>query len=160
MRKLQPLTMLLLLLASAFSFAQTTISVTYYDGTVQGFTVAESGKLYFESDNLYIKTDAVTTAPTTIPVNIIRKITFSNALATTTFGSNKNHLALYPNPGSDVIRIASDANEILKIRVYSLTGQLILQVNYQPNQDIDVSKLSSGLYLVQVNGLTIKFSKK
>jgi len=160
MREFKTLTWLLLLFASTFSFAQSGVNVTYYDGTVQGFSVATSGKLYFESDNLYVKVDGITT-PTTVPVSIIRKITFSStSLSTPTFGENKDHLVLYPNPGSEFIRIKSDASEDLKIKIYSLTGQLVQQGIYQPNQDIDVSKLNSGLYLVQVNGLTIKFSKK
>jgi hypothetical protein len=159
MKIILKLTGILLLLVSSHGIAQTGVTVTYYNGTTQSFNVAAAGKLYFESDNLYVKVDAATT-PTTIAVNIIRKITFTNQLATTTFGPNDNHIVLYPNPGSDVIRIKSDTNESLKTSIYSITGQLVLQGNYQSNQDIDVSRLASGLYLVQVNGLTIKFSKK
>jgi hypothetical protein len=151
--------MLLLLLVTTCSFAQTGVTVTYYNGTAQTFNVATSGKLYFETDHLNVKVDGTTT-PTAIPVNIIRKVTFSNVLATATFGENTDNMVLYPNPGSDVIRIKSDANEDLNTKIYSLTGQLIVEGVYQPNQDINVSGLSSGLYLVQVNGLTIKFSKK
>ena len=158
MRKIQTFTWLLLL-ASALSYAQTGVNVTYYDGTVQGFNVAAVGKIYFESGNLYVKADGTTT-PTTIPVSIIRKITFSGTLATTSFGNNSHNLALYPNPGSGLIRIKSDANEELKTKIYSLTGQLMLHGSYQPGQDIDISGLATGLYLVQVNGVTIKFSKK
>lgn len=131
----------------------------YYDGTTQGFNVASAGKLYFESDNLYVKTDVAAT-PTTIPVSIIRKIVFSNALAASTFGQNKTNLVIYPNPSSDAIRIKSDSGETLATKIYSMTGQLMLQGSYQSGEDIDVSNLSSGLYLVQVNGATIKFSKK
>ena len=148
------------MLVSSYSFAQTGVTVTYYDGTTQGFNVTTAGKLYFATDNLYVKLDGTTTTPTTIPVTIIRKITFSNALNTTIFGENKNNLVLFPNPSLDVIRIKSDENEELKTKMYSLQGQLVLEGTYQSNQDIDVSNLSSGLYLVQVNGLTIKFSKK
>lgn len=159
MRTIQRITYLLLLIVSSYSIAQTGVNITYYDGTNQTFSVAATGKLYFETDNLFLKTDGTTT-PTTIPVNIIRKITFSNALATTTFGENASNVMLYPNPSSEVIRIKSDTLDVLNTKIYSLTGQLILEGRYQSNQDIDVSSLASGLYLVQVNGLTIKFSKK
>jgi len=159
MKTIQKITFLLFILVSSYSFAQTGVIVTYYDGTTQGFNVTTAGKLYFASDNLYVKLDETTT-PTTIPVTIIRKITFSSTLATTTFGENKNNLVLYPNPSTDVFRIKSDANEELKIIIYSLQGQLVHQGNYQSDEDVDVTNLTSGLYLVQVNGLTIKFSKK
>lgn len=150
---------LLLLFIATFSFAQTGVLVTYYDGNTQGFNVETSGKLYFASDNLYLKLNSSTT-PTTIPVNIIRKITFSTTLGTTTFEENSNNLVLYPNPSSDVIKIESNVEENLVVKIYSLTGQLVHQGNYQSNENIDVLNLASGLYLVQVNGLTIKFSKK
>ncbi|HOZ75839.1 MAG TPA: T9SS type A sorting domain-containing protein [Flavobacterium sp.] len=159
MRTIQKITCLLFFLVSSYSIAQTGVNVTYYNGTNQTFNVAATGKLYFETDNLFVKTDATTT-PTTIPVNIIRKITFSNVLVTTTFGDNAGNVMLYPNPGSGVIRIQSEVEEPLKTKIYSLTGQLVLQGIYQSNHDIDVSALACGLYLVQVNGLTIKFSKK
>ena len=160
MKEFKTLTWLFLLFASTFSLAQSGVNVTYYDGTVQVFSVASSGKLYFESDNLYVKVDAATT-PTTIPASIIRKITFSSTpLGTSTFDESKNHMVLYPNPGSVFIRIKSDGSDDLKIKIYALTGQLVQQGVYRPNQDIDISTLNSGLYLVQVNGLTIKLSKK
>ncbi|AWI25451.1 T9SS type A sorting domain-containing protein [Flavobacterium pallidum] len=149
-----------LLLLSGISFAQTGVTVTYYDGNTQVFNVTEAGKLYFETDNLYIKLNG-TTAPTTIPVNIIRKIIFSDAaLGTTTLSENKNNLALYPNPGADVISISSDSGEDLKTNIYSTTGQLLLKGIYKSGQDINVYALPAGLYLVQVNDVTIKFSKK
>lgn len=159
MKKIQNFTLLLLLLVGSYSFAQTGVTVTYYDGTIQGFNVTTAGKLYFASDNLYVKLDGTTT-PTTIPVTIIRKITFGATLSNTYFGENKNNLVLYPNPSSDVFRIKSDVAEDLKVEIYSLQGQLVQKGNYQSDQDIDVTNLSSGLYLVQVNGLTMKFRKK
>lgn len=159
MKTIQKITFLLFFLVSSYSFAQTGVVVTYYDGTTQGFNVNIAGKLYFASDNLFVKLDE-TTPPTTIPVTIIQKITFSSTLATTNFGANKNNLVLYPNPSSDYFKIKSDTNEELKINIYSLQGQLVHQGNYQSDEDINVSNFSSGLYLVQVNGLTIKFSKK
>lgn len=160
MKTIKKITFLLLLFVGSFTFAQTGVIVTYYDGNTQVFNVESSGKLYFDSDNLNVKINSTTTTPTTIPVTIIRKITFSTTLSTTTFGENKNNLVLYPNPSSDVFRIKSDVSEKLKINIYSLQGQLVHQGNYQSDEDISISNLSSGLYLVQVNGVTIKFSKK
>lgn len=159
MRPIQKITCLLVLLVSSLSFAQTGVTVTYYTGSTQDFNISSAGKLYFSSDNLYVQTDGSAT-PTTIPVSIIRKITFSTALATPTFGDNRHNIVLYPNPGSDNIKIKADNAGDLKVEIYSLYGQLVKQGIYQSNEDIDISSLSAGLYLVQVNGVTIKFSKK
>lgn len=159
MKPIQKTTLMLLLLIGTCSLAQTGVRVTYYDGNIQDFNVAASGKLYFASENLLVSTDGIV-APTTIPVSIIRKITFNGALANTTFGENDHHLVLSPNPSTEVIRIASERSESLKTQIYSLTGQLIQQGIYESGQDIDISQLARGLYLVQANGVTFKFSKK
>lgn len=160
MKQLRTIACLLLLLAGTYSFSQTGVIVTYYDGTTQNFNVATTGKLYFSNDELNVKQDGTITA-TTIPVSIIKKITFSaTALSSPTFGENKNNLTLYPNPSSNSIQIKSDVTENLDVKIYALTGQLIQKGIYLVNESIDVSALANGLYLVQANGLTIKFSKK
>lgn len=149
----------LLLLFTAYAHAQTGVTVTYYDGNVQNFSVATSGKLYFDASNVLIKADASVAVPTTIPVALIRKITLGSNLANETF-QVANSLALYPNPGAQEVRISSIVEQTFKTEVYNLTGQLMLQGEYQPNQSIDVSGLTSGLYFFKINGVTLKFSKK
>ncbi|GEP52542.1 hypothetical protein FNO01nite_32140 [Flavobacterium noncentrifugens] len=152
--------LLLLLFMTTCSFAQTGVQVTYYDGNVQNFSVATTGKLYFDSDNLFVKTDDSAVAPTTIPVSLIRKIAFTTTLGTHTFAENAKKLILYPNPGGEYVRIKSEIAKDLDTKIYSLTGQLVKQGNYQSEENIDISTLSPGLYFVQVNGSTLKFSKK
>lgn len=159
MRTLTKITLALLLLNASISFAQTGVTVLYYNGTSQQYNVATSGKLYFANDDLYLKVDAAT-APTTIPVSIIRRITFSSTLDNTTFGENRDHLVLYPNPANETFRINAATFDDLNVKIYSLSGQLVKEGKYTVNQDIDITGLSSGLYLVQVNDTTLKFSKK
>jgi Secretion system C-terminal sorting domain len=159
MRIIKQITVLLLLLKSALAFSQTGIRVFYYNGSTQVFEVASTGKLSFASDNLYIKIDG-STAPTTIPVSIIRKITFvENTIAVSSIAEEKK-VALFPNPSSDFFRITSDYKDELSVKVYSLTGELVHQGVYQNDQSIDVSKLSTGFYVVKVNNSTLKFIKK
>jgi Secretion system C-terminal sorting domain len=160
MRIIKQIAFLLLLLKSSLSFSQTTgIRVFYYSGTTQVFDIATTGKLYFASDNLYVKVDGTTT-PTTIPVNIIRKITFVENTTAVTSVADAQKILLSPNPSTDFFKITSDYTEGLKVKIYSLTGQLVHQGAYMNDQNIDVSNLSTGLYLVQVNNSTLKFIKK
>ncbi|MFM2358684.1 MAG: hypothetical protein RLY16_677 [Bacteroidota bacterium] len=250
MRSIQKIIALLLLFFCHHSFAQTGVKVTYYDETVQVFNVATSGKLYFETDNLLVQlSDAAT--PTTIPISIIRKITFTDTLSTlgvaiTQFSAVSNNCAatvnwkstveenfsyyelqygtnsaylnnfisvlgrgnnqsysvnlpnlngkyfyrlkmvdldgetkysniqsvqincsiietpiVTPNPCSDFIRIKLNNASTLNIRFYTSNGQLVKKGIYLPNQAIDITDLSAGLYFVQINGLsTIKIIKK
>lgn len=148
----------LFLLSAGFAFSQTGIKVTYYTGAEQIFTIETTGKLYFSNDNLLIKTEASAT-DTSIPVSIIEKITFNNALATQEIGANEKNLKLYPNPSSDFIRIKSESKSI-SVKIYNLSGQIVLSGTYKSDENIDVSKLKKGVYLVQANGVTIKFIKK
>lgn len=159
MRILKQVALLLLLLQSVLAFSQTGIKVFYVSGTAQTFNVATTGALYFESDNLYIKTDG-TMAPTTIPVGIIQKITFAEITTAITAIADKQKISLYPNPSSDFFRIGTSSTENLKVRVYSLTGQLVHQGIYVKEQSIDVSNLITGVYLVQINNSTFKFVKQ
>lgn len=152
--------LLLLFLSAACTFAQTAIRVTYYTGSSQDYTIATSGKLYFSGNNLLVKTSGAS-ANISIPAGIIRKITFSpTVLATQEVGANKYGIKLYPNPSSDFIRITSDQKETLKVKIFSAEGRLVLTGTYQPGEDIAISSLREGFYLVQVNTATLKLIKK
>lgn len=66
------------LLFAAGAKAQTGIVITYYNGFEQPYAVATTGKLYFENGSLQIMSTG-SAAAVSIPVAIIRKITFSNS---------------------------------------------------------------------------------
>ena len=55
---------------------------------------------------------------------------------------------LYPNPASDNITVATDGqNQNGYAQIFDLTGRALMQINY--NQQVDVSDLPSGIYLVK-----------
>lgn len=139
--------------------AQTGVKVNYYDDTVQEFSVAEAGRLYFNSTNFLISTDGTNT--TTIPISIIRSVEFVDAseLATTEV-SVKDRILVYPNPATNYIRIATDTNEVIDVKIYNAQGQLAMSGKYRSNEDIDVSQLGTGVYIVKANQSTIKLLKK
>lgn len=60
-------------------FAQSSFLLTYQNGSEQGYYIAASGKLYFANNELVVLPD-VNSTPTTIPISIIRKITFSGSV--------------------------------------------------------------------------------
>lgn len=151
---------LLLFFSAAFSFAQTTIKITYYTGSTQDYTIAASGKLYFSGSNLLVKTSG-SASNISIPTGIIKKITFTSAvLATQEIGAHKDQIKLYPNPSADFITIISDKKEALKVKIYSAEGRLVLNGTYQSGEAIDISSFREGFYLVQANTTTLKLIKK
>ncbi len=56
----------------------------------------------------------------------------------------KTQLSIYPNPASNQIIIQ---NEMKSLKLYSNLGELVLEIN-EPNQIIDISQLSNGLYYI------------
>jgi hypothetical protein len=63
-------------------------------------------------------------------------------------------ISLYPNPASDIINISNNSNvELEGITVYDMNGRIVIQHNVTNNsrhQTINVSELSSGIYMAQV----------
>lgn len=157
---LKQLIALSMVLLGSLLFGQTGIKVTYYTGSTQDYNVDTSGKLYFSGSNLLIKTSSAA-ADVSIPTNIIRKITFATAnLSTQEIGRNSSNIKLYPNPSSDFVKISSDKKQKMNVKIYSSSGNLVLKGIFQPDEEINVSSLSAGFYLVQVDQTTLKMIKK
>ena len=77
--------------------------------------------------------------------------------------NDKLNIAVYPNPVSETLIITSEGVPIEKIKVYSISGQIILTSENVQNS-IDVSGLSEGFYFLEIfsaEGSSIqKFTKK
>jgi ligand-binding sensor domain-containing protein len=57
-------------------------------------------------------------------------------------------LFIYPNPAQTTITIQTDNQPISEIKIYNLTGQLVLKKRPSGNQ-VDVSGLKDGLYVIE-----------
>ena len=75
---------------------------------------------------------------------------------------NNSTIIIYPNPASDFITVKTDAS--LHGSTYSITNQLgrTVLISKLSNETsiIDISKLSAGIYIFKVGGLTYKLLKK
>lgn len=75
---------------------------------------------------------------------------------------NNSTITIYPNPASDFITVKTDA--ALHGSTYSITNQLgrTVLISKLSNETsiIDISKLSAGIYIFKVGGLTYKLLKK
>lgn len=73
---------------------------------------------------------------------------------------NINSVSIFPNPTSDYLNIKG-MTEDASVQIYSITGQLIMSdLIKTSNSKINVSKLSSGIYFLNINKNTIKFIKE
>ena len=62
----------------------------------------------------------------------------------------KDNITIYPNPATNVINIFGDS--VLEVKIYNNIGQLILN-EYNTNE-INVSKLTNGIYILSIETLT------
>uniref|UniRef100_UPI003216BE5C M1 family aminopeptidase n=1 Tax=uncultured Draconibacterium sp. TaxID=1573823 RepID=UPI003216BE5C len=102
-----------------------------------GFNVSEI--LIDPDDQILCKTDKITALP---------------AIAI------KNEIDVYPNPAQNKIRLTIPGNErIIKILMYSVDGVCVKQQVPLKNE-IDISQLSTGTYLVQIETPNTFFTRK
>lgn len=74
---------------------------------------------------------------------------FTGDVQTTTLGVNTemtNNIGVFPNPVSDFVSIQG-ISDIQKVMIFSITGQLVLQINKNP---MNVSSLAKGVYIMKV----------
>lgn len=139
------------------AFAQTKVSIKLLSGNEQIYFVDELGKITFSETNLVIDEGDGQTA--SIELLAIQRIIFDADVNNTEL-EEQTDLMIYPNPTSAVLRIANRSGEKLNVSVYTLDGRMVLVNESITDNQIDVSRLSKGLYLIQVNGQTFKFSKQ
>ena len=66
-------------------------------------------------------------------------------------------IVLYPNPVKEMLYISTE-NKIREMRVYDLTGKEIIHAMPAANQ-MNVGKLTPGIYFIRIDGVTKKFIK-
>jgi hypothetical protein len=60
-------------------------------------------------------------------------------------------ISVYPNPVTDILRINSTSNKINKLKIISLSGQLLAIYNFDGREvEFDLSAYQSGIYLLQI----------
>lgn len=66
-------------------------------------------------------------------------------------GFDKNSVFIYPNPATNFINIESE-NKISKVEIYSSLGRLVKQfANVSERQQLDISSLAKGIYMIRIN---------
>jgi hypothetical protein len=69
----------------------------------------------------------------------------------TTLSINENefyHFQIYPNPAQNTISIKN--KKPVSVSIYSLSGALLFSKSIRKDEEIDISGLSNGVYMVAV----------
>lgn len=72
--------------------------------------------------------------------------------------NNDNNIKVFPNPSSTIFKIVSDTN-IDKITIFDTLGKEIL-TQTQNNNEVNIEKLSKGIYLIEITSENEKIYKK
>ena len=116
-----------------FTFSNNSLLINYLSGPVETYSLDNISKLTFKS---------VITGVDELNLE-------SSAI-----------MKVYPNPVSDVVYIQNAPETDFTVSIYRMNGMLVLTTKLSSgSKSIDVSYLSSGLYLLNVNSRTFKFVK-
>ena len=67
--------------------------------------------------------------------------------------ANEKNLSIYPNPATDKVFINISKEQDLKMQVYNMIGECVLQKElYNRENEINISSLSKGIYIIQLTG--------
>lgn len=72
-----------------------------------------------------------------------------------------NNLNVYPNPANNVLIIETQGIVSATYRITNVMGQILLQgIIVDETQQIDITKLTAGMYFITVDNKTVKFVKR
>lgn len=133
-----------------------TLIVTTTDGTEQTFQLTHEGQLYFEDGERLVIEDG-TGSIATFQLGAIRKLVCTEITGVSE--SNASELLLTPNPSRDHFLISNLKNDC-EARIYALDGRLMKTFNATESQVVDISELPQGMYLLHIDGQTLKMMKR
>lgn len=141
-------------------FEPVTGTADFYDASMNLTPIGEFYKNYQSSASLpapsYIGQDNL---DATVEINNYEFLCtpYENSLATNQYeASLKNELKVFPNPASNRIKVLVN-EEIKTIQIYSINGIFIKKI--KNHNDIDLSNLKKGMYIIKVNQYYSKFLK-
>ncbi len=73
-----------------------------------------------------------------------------------------SNVQLYPNPTSEILNIKVDNQQIKSLKIFNLLGKEVMNASSKRNkiESINISQLSSGMYLVRLETATNTVTKK
>ena len=69
------------------------------------------------------------------------------------------NITLTPNPAKDYLHIAGLGDYPSRVLIISASGKVVKQITLNAEEDIDITDLAEGVYLLKVGNFTTKFLK-
>ncbi len=145
---------ILLLLLAVFALtsltAQQALKVEQTDDKAD-FALSELHKITFDEDEFSLHLNDGTVL--TYSITDIQKLAFGEKSTTgiDKQKQNNNEVSLFPNPVKDFLQFKINSDSPINISIISLQGEILLEHRGKLHQEkVDVSKLNSGIYLIQI----------
>jgi hypothetical protein len=132
-----------------------TLIVTNTNGAEQTYQLTGESQLHFEDGERLI-IENTTGADITLPLSEIRKIVCAEVT-----GAEENtaaHLQILPNPSHNQV-IIKNLSGNCQGRIYTLDGRMVKAFEASEGLMLDISDLSEGMYLLNIDGQTLKLMK-
>ena len=142
---------------ASMASAQTNVNLilTLTNGEEQTFLLSDQSQLSFENGEYLVINDG-TDNTVSYPLNQIRKMVCAEILGATEQNDTKPQL--FPNPSRDSF-IIHNLQGTSPARIYALDGRLVKSFDAAEGTVVNISELSAGMYLLHVNGQTLKLMK-
>lgn len=132
-----------------------TLVVTTLYGQEQSYQLSEECQLFFENGERLIIEDGTGT-PVTYQLSEIRKLVCSEVASTDE--SLVSKLQILPNPLHNYF-VVKNLTGTYNGQIYTLDGQLVKTFEATEGMMVDISELAKGMYLLHINGQTLKMIK-
>lgn len=95
-----------------------------------------------------------------IVTSSIRNMVFTSITGINDLKTDAKSMLVYPNPGVDFISLKNVPTGDLNLVIYSICGNQIINLQHYTNDNqINISRLTKGIYIIKVNNQALKFTK-
>jgi hypothetical protein len=147
------------LISTQYTHAQNSLIVKFNDGSETRTLLSTLDRITFSDGNMVLKKTDATSSD--FIISNVGKMTFGSYDAVQDVFNDKESLAIYPSPATNYIRLKNAPADHADIIIFGLDGTVLIKERLTDStQQIDISNLASGLYLITVNNKTMKFTKQ
>lgn len=149
--------------SGAYQFDIATGSQLYYSGVVmglRGIIELDNGELLISNGSGIFSLNTSTNSTTSITTGSSQYFTRVDLSPLSTKEESLESFSMFPNPATNYLRISSKT-QFNKIIVSTTLGQMVYSLETESTyEEIDISQLNSGIYIITVESITGKQVKK
>ena len=137
--------------------AQVVVTVQTLSGTENAITLSNEGELQISDASLTVVANESTTY--SFAIDDISKVLFDGSVNIRQVEVGPK-ISIYPNPTGQCFAVQGLADGVYNLSIYNASGALQLSTSYSPLEQVDISALPQGIYLVRVGTSVTKLIKQ